>query len=285
MKKQRTLAAYPQGFTLLELILVLFILAAVAGLLIPQFAMLGRSTDMATSAKSQQDIAHNIQVFFTLQKRYPQGMDSLLDTDLQPYGPDVTGSENDALQTQGLPVRSANGIRVWQAITPAVIDNSSGSYLRSFTRAGFSWVFDHNRAALHANDSTVNQPQRLLSADPTVAEVVPTTPPNGLPVPAADTSSADNLLRILAPNGLRAGERVVALGFGQRNSAIGVTALSAPVYAGNAGSYYGYYIAYFKLYPNGERATLLGVSDCYGRTPVYTQQQFNESLPDGSRQG
>lgn len=271
------------GFTLIELVVVLLILAAIAGLVIPQVAMLGRSTDMAVSAKSQQDIANNIQLFFAQMKRYPQGMDSLLDDTGAVYGPDVTGSENDSLQTRGLPVRSANGITVHGAIAPATLDNTAGSYLRSFTRAGFSWVYDHNLAAANANDSTLGQPQRLLTDDATVAEIVPSTPPDGLPF-TGDTVP-DRLLRILAPNGLRTGERVVALGFGQRNSSLGVTALSAPVYAGNAGSYYGYYVAYFKLYPNGERATLLGVSDCYGRTPVYTQQQFNESLPDGARQG
>ena len=39
------------------------------------------------------------------------------------------------------------------------------------------------------------------------------------------------------------------------------------------------------VYASGERATLVGVSDAYGRTPDYTEQQFNESLPDGARQG
>lgn len=264
------------AFTLIELVVVLLILAAIAGLIIPQVGMLGRSSDMAVSAKSQQDIASNIQLFFVQQKRYPQGMDSLLDTTGAVYGPDVTGSENDVNQTRGLPVRSANNIRVWEALTPVTLENDDdGDYVRSFTRSGFSWVYDHDVNARNANDSTLEQAPRDIAANPLVAEVLQD----------GSSTSADKLLSILAPNGLRTGERVIALGFGQRNAALGVTALSAPVYAGNAGSYYGYYIAYFKLYPNGERATLLGVSDCYGRTPVYTQQQFNESLPDGSRQG
>lgn len=269
----------PRAFTLIELVVVLLILAALAGLIIPQVAMLGRSTDMAVSAKSQQDIANNIQLFFAQMKRYPQGMDSLLDTTGAVYGPD--GSSD--TQTRGLPASSANGINMHLALTPVTLDNATGSYLRSFTRSGFDWVYDHNLSANNANDSTLGQAQRVFSgtgANALVAEVVSPNTPSGTPTP-----SSTQLLSILAPNGLRPGERIVALGFGQRNSALGVTALSAPVYAGNAGSYYGYYIAYFKLYPNGERATLVGVSDCYGRTPVYTQQQFNESLPDGARQG
>jgi len=66
------------AFTLLELVLVLAIIAALAGLVIPQIAMVGRSSGMAASARSQSDVANNIQTFFALQRRYPQGLDSLL---------------------------------------------------------------------------------------------------------------------------------------------------------------------------------------------------------------
>jgi prepilin-type N-terminal cleavage/methylation domain-containing protein len=267
-----------RAFTLIELVVVLIIVAALAGLLIPQVGMLGRSSDMAVSAKSQQDVAQNIQLFFALQKRYPQGMDSLLDTTGIVYAPNGNGDT----QTRGLPATSANGINMHLALVPATLDNAAGSYLRSFTRSGFDWVYDHNLDALHANDSTLGQPPRVFAgtgANALVAELI--SPNSG----GTATGSSTQLLSLLAPNGLRPGERIVALGFGQRNSALGITALSAPVYAGNAGSYYGYYVAFFKIYPNGERATLVGVTDSYGRTPVYTQQQFNESLPDGQRQG
>ena len=67
-----------QGFTLVELNVVLVIIAAVSGLVIPSVAALGRSTDMAASAKTQQELASNLQQFFVLQKRFPQGCDSLL---------------------------------------------------------------------------------------------------------------------------------------------------------------------------------------------------------------
>ncbi len=70
----------PSAFTLIELLVVIVILAALAALIVPNIGMLGRSSDMAVSAKSQADIANNVQQFFVLQKRYPQGLDSLLDT-------------------------------------------------------------------------------------------------------------------------------------------------------------------------------------------------------------
>ena len=93
------------------------------------------------------------------------------------------------------------------------------------------------------------------------------------------------LLAKLVPQGLKSGERVVAFGIGPRNSAISKTLTNSPTYPGADGKYYGRYIAYFKVYQSGERANMVGVSDSYGRTPDYSQQQFNESLPDGGRQG
>ena len=61
--------------------------------------------------------------------------------------------------------------------------------------------------------------------------------------------------------------------------------LQSPVYPGCDGKYYGRYIAIFQVFESQERAVLVGVLDCYGRNPDYTIQQYNESLPNGSRQG
>lgn len=262
------------GFTLIELVVVLVILAALAGLVIPQVAMLGRSTDMATSAKSQADLANNIQLFFVLQKRFPQGMDSLVTTETTPglYDSDTTDANT---QTIGLPYAGADGTRLQAQLSVATLVNVTGTeeWVRSFTRSGFDYLFDHDEAIVNSNNSaTVRRPTTgnlSGTADLVVAEV---------------TGSA--LLTKLVPQGLVVGkERVVALGIGPRNSAISKTITNCPIYPGCDGKYYGRYIAYFKIYASGERATLVGVSDSYGRTPDYTQQQFNESLPDGSRQG
>src|SRR5262245_16741969 len=121
------------GFTLIELVVVLLILAALAGLVIPNIGMLGRSTDMAVSAKTQQDLANNVQLFFVLQKRYPQGLDSLLTTGTASvYDSDTT----DALtQTQGLPFAGSDGIQLGEMLAVAALDNSSGQYLRSLQRS------------------------------------------------------------------------------------------------------------------------------------------------------
>ena len=151
----------------------------------------------------------------------------------------------------------------------------TGTDKRSLTRCGFEYVYDHSYqdgggALLNSNESSSLSAARDLDDFPTVAVV--------------DQSSV--LFSRLLPNGLPPGStQVVAMGFGNRNAAIGKTCNNAPLYPGCDGLYYGRYIAYFLLYSSGERATLINVSDAYGRTPDYVIQQFNESLPNGARQG
>lgn len=252
------------AFTLIELVAVLLIIAIIAGLAIPQVAMLGRSADMAASAKTQADLASNIQLYFMLQKRYPRGMDSLITSG----GAAIYASDtNDATtQTHGLPYAGADGTRMQNELSVAAL---TGNYSRSFTRAGFEFLYDHDTTA-GVNSNNSGTVQRLLSASPVnVAEVNGTGP----------------LAAKLVPNGLTATQRLVAVGIGPRNDAVSKTIINCPTYPGADGRYYGRYIAVFMIYETGERATLVGVVDSYGRHSDYTIQQFNESLPDGSRQG
>jgi len=247
---------------------VLLIVATIAGMVIPQIGMLTRSSDMAASGKAQSDLANNVQLFFTLQKRFPQGLDSLLDTTGAVYASDTTDANT---QSRGLPYAGADGTRLQDQITAASLTNAAGAeYLRSFSRAGFDWVYDHNTTAgINSNNSTAGSTARSTSTSSfNVAEV---------------TGAA--LIAKLVPNGLTATQRLVALGIGPRNTAISKTIANCPTYPGADGRYYGRYVAVFMIFGNGERATLVSVIDSYGRHPDYTQQQFNESLPDGSRQG
>lgn len=269
-----------RGFTLIELLVVLVIVASLAALIVPNIGMYGRSTDMAVSAKSQADIAHQIQLFFVTQKRYPQGLDSLLDSTGALYSADTTNADT---QTRGFPYAGADGTRLQAQLTAGALTNVTGTaeYLRSLSRAGLDWVWDHDTAVINSNVS--NTSFRNIAADLVSPGVAGTaTAPTSLNV-AELTGSA----LILKLNGtpLKTGERVVAFGFGQKNTSIGKTTTTTPLYPGADKTYYGRYIVYLKVYASGERATLLGVSDSYGRTPDYTQQQFNESLPDGARQG
>lgn len=299
------------GFTLVELIVVLLIIATVAGFVIPAVASLGRTTDMAASAKTQQDVGNNLQQFFVLQKRFPQGLDSLLidatlgasntvaDTpasnDGTPngvYGPkfDATGQ-----QITGMTNSSPN---VFGLLTLGTLNSNQR---RSFTRCGFDYVYDHEAydwttgaGVVNASDSAIFQ--RTLPASGTMPAAILNT---ALTTNMTTASNQYIVLRGLVPSELRpnattpanwdwipeTGTNIVALGVGPRSRLTPTTMLGTPNYPGNDGKYYGRYIAYFKTFDSGERAVLIGVTDAYGRTQDYTQQQFAESLPNGARQG
>lgn len=284
MKQPHLTPLRRQGFTLIELLVVLVIVAALAALIVPNVGSYGRSADMAVSAKSQADIANQCSLFFVTQKRYPQGLDSLLDTTGALYSADTTSGDT---QTRGLPYSGADGTRLQSQLSVGALTNATGAeYLRSLTRAGFDWVYDHDTTAVNSNLS--NTTFRAVTSgidDPTTSAVESSASVSSAPVAELTNTTGSALLIKLNGGLLKANERVVAFGFGQKNTAIGKFTTTSPLYPGADKTYYGRYVVYFKVYASGERATLLGVTDSYGRHPDYTQQQFNESLPDGSRQG
>ena len=281
MHSSRSPRAPRRALTLIELVIVLMIIATIAGFVIPRVGMLTRSSDMAATAKTQADLSNNIELYFSLQKRYPIGMDSLL------VEPDATAvytpaNDDDGNQVSGLP---GSNPHLHRDLRPGVLTNVDGGpqWIRSLTRSGFENVYDHSREVTNSNQSATTL-RAFSSGDETirVAEVIPRT------------EGGDSiLLRLLpgasaaaTPNDLIApGTRLVAFGIGQNCDMMTKTLVNAPIYPQCDGTYYGRYVAIFRIYATGERATLVGVVDSYGRSQDYTQEQFNESLPDGARRG
>lgn len=272
-----------RGLTLIELVLVLSILAAVAGLVIPQVANLGRTTDMAASAKTQADLASNLQLHFVQLKRMPQGMDSLLLSD----GTTPTGVflpqdlDGDGAQDTGLPDSGPHLDEQLAMVDLADIDGTNGTqFRRSLSRTGFDWVYDHDENVLNANDSAIYQRDiSSSSGDPyLVAEIVPETA-------IANAIFPEDLDSNGTGGDIPSNIRLVAVGVGPRCSLQGKTSLNAPIYPGNDSTYYGRYVAIFKVYSDGRRSQLAMTTDAYGRFPDYTIKQYNETLPEGGRRG
>jgi prepilin-type N-terminal cleavage/methylation domain-containing protein len=284
-----------KGFTLIELLVVIIIIAALAALVVPNVGSFGRSTDMAVSAKCQADITNNLEQFNALQGGYPQGLDSLLTGGTAVYGAfqSGTGPTTADNQTTGLPFSGADSQKLEDLLEPLDLRAQDlvppvSTYTDSLVAAGLGWVYDHNRAIINSNLS--NTTFRALEENANGINPAPTTVFVAALRPTISTGTppvvvTNPLLVKLVPGGVKTGQRVVAFGYGQRNTSIGVSVTTTPLYPGADKTYYGRYIVYFMVYASGKPATLLGVSDAYGRTPDYTQQQFNESLPDGGRQG
>jgi hypothetical protein len=229
-------------------------------------------------------VSNIFQQFFVLQKRYPQGLDSLLTiASGTPAVSVVYGSTatSEATQVNGLPFKGADSTSVASQLTVATLTNvtGTGEYARSLSRVGIDWVYDHDITLVNSNLSNTTQRNLVDNANGTSGTTAVAVPR------VAEVTLGSNLQTKLCPSGLKSGQRIIAFGFGQRNSAIGKTSGNAPLFPGTPNNIYGRYIVYLMIYASGERATLLGVSDAFGRTPDFTGQQFNESLPEGSRQG
>ncbi|MBL8739069.1 MAG: prepilin-type N-terminal cleavage/methylation domain-containing protein [Planctomycetes bacterium] len=294
--------ASPRGFTLVELIVVLVIIAAVSGLVIPAVASLGRSTDMAASAKTQQDLANNLQQFFVLQKRFPQGMDSLLQVGTAgaatgaPTGVYAPVLDTAGQQISGMTTSSPNLYSALVFDNTNIVDATGSEFRRSLTRGGFDYVHDHQSYDITALPA-VGQPNANNSGSIRrvwAAGAIPVARLNGTVAgDPALTASDLTLLRRLVPAEFDAtgaytpeiGTHLIAMGIGPNCRLVPTTMMNCPSYPGADGKYYGRYVAIFKIYATGERPTLIAVVDAYGRTSDYTIQQFNESLPNGARQG
>lgn len=294
--------ASSRGFTLVELIVVLVIIAAVSGLVIPAVAALGRSTDMAASAKTQQDLGNNLQQFFVLQKRFPQGLDSLLQvgtagaTAGAPTGLYAPVFDASGQQVSGMTTSSPNLYSALVFDNTNIVDAAGSEFRRSLTRGGFDFVHDHQSYDVTALPA-VGQPNANNSGSIRrvfAAGAIPVARVKGTVAgDPALTASDLTLLRRLVPAEFDAtgaytpeiGTHLIAMGIGPNCRLVPTTMMNCPSYPGADGKYYGRYVAIFKIYATGERPTLIAVVDAYGRTSDYTIQQFNESLPNGARQG
>lgn len=262
-----------RGLTLIELVMVLIILGTVAGLVVPQVAHLGRTSDMAATSKTQADLASNIQMHFVQLKRFPQGMDSLLKTDGSLYLPEDLDSDGE--QDTGLPDSGPHLDEQLEVIDLATVDTGDGTtFRRSMSRSGFDFVYDHDTSVLNANDSATTERDLGGSSSPALPVAAIAT---GTNIAKAVFASTDGVI----PDDIK----LVALGIGPNSTLLGKTSLNAPIYPGCDGSYYGRYVAIFKVYADGSRAQLAMVVDAYGRFPDYTTKQFNETLPEGARRG
>lgn len=268
------------GLTLIELVIVMTILIALAGLIIPSLAGIGRQSDMAASAKTQADHASSIQLHFVQLRRMPQGLDSLLVSTAAETTPSaVFLPVDDAVtgeQTTGLPDSGPHLDEQLEVtdLSALFASDSTLNYPRSLKRSGFDFVYDHDATpTVDANESAVFL-RTFATTGYTVATVV------------EDGSSA--IARAIFPQSggvPPTGIKLVAFGLGASSSLVGKMAMNAPIYPGCDGSYYGRYVAIFKVYADGRRVQLAMVVDSYGRFPDYTIKQYNEMLPEGARRG
>lgn len=250
-----------KGLTLIELVMVLIILTALAAMIVPIIDNIRRTSDKSTASAVMKQLVENVSLYRTQKGVYPNDFDSLLDEDgltaatsLGKSGKGIA-SPLSTLELEGL-----TGIGITR-VMDLDVDNSTGNVYRA--RPGNSGVVP-----------------RLLSDDPTVyvltnADIVGSIYPEEV---AGTSGSFDATTgTITKANGTKV--RLVALGVGPSCDAVGQTMQSPPAYSGvtNPEETYNRFIAIFAVYENTagrkKRAQLKGALDS---TFDFLNQELNE---------
>ena len=266
------------GFTLIELVMVVMILAIVAGLAVPVVGWLRRSANYAAQASTTGSLASNLEFFRSTygNNGYPDNLDSLLlSTDTGTVIPYSDGGWGDLF-------------------VPGQITGGALSSLN-----WLSAVYDHTDDPHSPNAD--GDPQ-VLQGNPGNTAIYRRAKADAFPVALVDVAQTDEgfeLMTELYPEATNLGTAsagadaagsfthggetivLVAFGIGQGNEAVGRTMTAAPLDPRVDNSeVYGRYAAIFATYPNraGRRAQLKAIVNAKGRTTNNALTEFWQSI-------
>ncbi len=256
-----------RGFTLLELVVVIAILAILTGILLPKFDVFKLKANKAVAASNMTDISRIIQTYYTQNSVYPDKWDSLL----TPAGalweattPDEQGLEPQLTGSPG----SANPVKL-TTLTLDPADPTDAGSLRSLQRIGIQTVLDLNALDVAPNERfTVPRVIGAASAsyatlnatDDDAAAIIRHIYPNDQPVLTDPPAAA------VVPTG----KQLIVLGFGSHNTSIGNIVQEVPFYPNtDVTKYYSRFLAVFEV-GGGSRAELKAVIGADG-DPIFDE--------------
>ena len=265
MKKFEKRRKAQRGFTLIELVMVVLILAIVAGLAVPVVGWLRRSANYGAQANTSAALASNFEFYRSTygNNAYPNYLDSLLkasDGSLIDY---TDGGWGDLFVAGSL---TGDALECLKPLT-VVMDHDD---------TGFE--------GLQGNPGNSATTQRTFygGVDPALCAVVDvdgTDEPAKLLQEIYPGAVADAATNTIAYGGDTI--TLVGFGIGQSNTAVGRTMASAPLDPRVDNSeVYGRYTAIFAVYGTrkGRRAQLKAIVNAKGRTLNNALSEFNQSL-------
>lgn len=265
-KWNKTRKARRDGFTLIELVMVIFILAIVAGLVVPIVGWLRRSANYGAQANTAAAVASNLEFFRTTfgNNGYPDNMDSLVLNDQSDI---IPTTDDDPDPTIGYLDHGYDFLELGD--------------LDADETACFNWldtVWDHSPAA---NAGLQGSPgNSAITARPfTGADVALAW--NGTALSPNDGGEQALMLSEIYPDGVPADVRLVALGIGPNNSALGRTMQSPPMDPRvDPSQVYGRYVAIYAVYSPraGRRAQLKCILNAFGRTQNNALSEYWQSI-------
>jgi len=247
------------GLTLIELVVVMVILAALAALLIPRLGFLKDSADTVTSAAGSAEMANNLETYKAAVGSYPLRMDSLIKKD------------GTAIYDRFSSTGSSPETPTWLAVED--LTAGANGYWYSILRGGVLTVMDHDDYVALSDPSSSGNNLRDFQTDGKAATVVVTTSTGTRIMNAAGYTTA-----------LPANTKLIAFGIGPRCGLVGQTMSNVPRFSAQAQEYYARYIAIFAAFDNGFGAAtkpmqLRCVVDSRGFPVDYRVNQFKIQQP------
>ncbi len=255
-----------QGFTLLELVVVVAVLVILAGTLLPKFDLFKLKANKGVAASNMTDVSRIIQTYFAQNAIYPDKWDSLMVNGTSLWNTTNASADGAQLEPQvvGGPPTSAspNKLTVGTAL--------SAGEVRSLARIGITTVLDANTSS----DAAPND-----RFDGTIVRTIgitapATTGPQLAVLNVGSDDDADAIQAHIYPNGVPSGKRLVVLGFGSHNTSIGNLVQEVPFYPNtDVTKYYSRFLCIFEVDDGGGRANLMSVVGADG-------DQIGEEIAD-----
>jgi prepilin-type N-terminal cleavage/methylation domain-containing protein len=261
------------GFTLIELVVVLLILAVLAGLVVPLVGWIRRSANYASGANNQSTLMANLELYRTTfgNANYPDRMDSLLTSAVAPALPVVPSYFSADLAGMITPGPFATADEF------ASINNSG---------RGLKTVMDHEdpiSAAIEGNPGNTGILPRDIAFSPTPHNMA------FLNTTTATGASLTNVNQLLTALGYVSGTtptlptdiRLVLVGVGPSNTAIGRTMQSVPFDTNvDTSETYNRFIAVYTVYSprEGRRSQLKAILCPRGRVVNRNLSEFHQSV-------
>ena len=240
-----------QGLTLIELVMVLVILAALAALVVPQIDYLRQTSDKATSSYVLEQLAENIGLYRTMTNKYPGKLDSLMEGD---------GTTNSSTPLSTLLMDGKVVAAVLTAGELEQMDDMFGTVMHHDTSNAYR-NFQGNSGQHEIAVGDNGQESFLVITDKDIINSVyanASTNSSGTFPNMADVAAGDGVIALSAgPDNDPATisdnptARLVVLGVGPSNSAVGSTMVTAPAYAAVDGRQnYNRFLVMFAIYDN-----------------------------------
>jgi prepilin-type N-terminal cleavage/methylation domain-containing protein len=245
--KQRRRSA--QGFTLIELVIVVGILALLAGLVLPNLGDFKLRANKAVSATDMADLSRSIQQFYGQYAAFPDKWDSLLDGSgkLWTATLDANGNLTPGLDSElpGGPIPGSPH----KLITETIVSDGE---MRSISRMGLRTVLDVGTGSVTDLPTDWFSVPRTLATGGTVATVNPSDPDGQMIINHIYPQQA-NLAAPVVP----AGKHLVVVGVGPLNTMVGTSLQEIPLYPNRDPSKeYCRFLAVFEASEDGSPANL-----------------------------